>query len=233
MWGLKKKADRQKGDVLTYRDERGELFRVKLVGSLPIKLSVFQGSVLIPMRDFTRRYPSQNGYRMFLVDVRNGKEADAKAVLSGRLGRLGIDFGSTVDRLREFYTVESTYMAMFLVLGGLGLLLGSVGVGVVVLRNIAERRNEFGILEAVGYSGRDVRRVILAEHWLILGMGLAVGIISSLAAMWPNIVSAGVRLPYTAMAVLLAGILLFQVVWILVPVVLALKTPLINALRNE
>ncbi|MEI6810411.1 MAG: hypothetical protein WCN95_16950, partial [bacterium] len=48
MWGLQKKVDPEKGGILTYRDERGEEFKVKLVGSLPMSLSVFQGAIVIP-----------------------------------------------------------------------------------------------------------------------------------------------------------------------------------------
>jgi hypothetical protein len=36
--------------------------------------------------------------------------------------------------LAEFNTVENTYLSIFQVLGGLGLLLGSAGLGIVVAR---------------------------------------------------------------------------------------------------
>ncbi len=139
----------------------------------------------------------------------------------------------TVNRLKEFYAVESTYLAMFLVLGGLGLLLGSVGMGVVVLRNILERRGELALLRAVGYPSVQVRQVILAEQWLLLGAGLTVGIFSSLAAMWPALPASGVRLPYLLMTLFLCGIAAFQLAWIYLCVRLALRAPLLPALRNE
>ena len=48
--------------------------------------------------------------------------------------------------------------SIFQLLGGLGLLLGSVGLGVVVLRNVLERRGELAILRAVGFRRRSLRR---------------------------------------------------------------------------
>lgn len=232
-WGLAKKIGLENGDTLTYRDERGEKFKVKLVGSLPMRLSVFQGSILIPAGAFTAKYPSENGYRMFLVDAPAGAESNVRDVLSRRLGRLGIDLVAAVDRLREFYEVESTYMAMFLVLGGLGLLLGSAGMGIVVMRNVLERRGELGLMKAVGYSNAQLRMVLLAEHWLILAAGLALGILSSLAAMWPSLCSPGAGIPYRTMLLLACSIGAFNLLWIAVSVRFALRGGLFNALRNE
>ena len=233
MWGLQKKIGREKGDTLVYRDERGKEFRVKLVGALPMRLSVFQGSVLIQAGAFAAKYPSESGYRMFLVDVPDGAKSVVEDVLSRRLGKLGLDLVPSVDRLREFYAVESTYMAMFLVLGGLGLLLGSVGMGIVVLRNILERRGELGLLKAVGFSNAQLRTVLLVEHWLILGMGLLLGLLSSLAAMWPSLVAPGVKLPYMTMLLFVGGMVVFNTVWILAAARIALHGSGINALRSE
>ena len=52
------------------------------------------------------------------------------------------DFAAAARRLAQFNAVQNTYLNTFQVLGGLGLLLGSAGLGVVVLRNVLERRNE-------------------------------------------------------------------------------------------
>uniref|UniRef100_UPI003565B319 ABC transporter permease n=1 Tax=Pontiella sp. TaxID=2837462 RepID=UPI003565B319 len=47
MWGLEAKTGIESGDLLDYVDEAGNAFRVKLVGKLPMRLSVFQGTLLI------------------------------------------------------------------------------------------------------------------------------------------------------------------------------------------
>ena len=232
-WGLKVKTGGEKGGTLLYRDERGQEFRVKLVGSLPVRLSVFQGSVIIKTADFTEKFPSESGYRAFLVDAPRGAERKAGEILARRLGRAGVDFVPAVERLKEFYAVESTYLNMFLVLGGLGLILGSAGMGVVVLRNIMERKGELALLRAVGYSPARVRRVVFAEHWLLLAAGLAVGILSSLAAMWPALAAPGVKIPLGAMALIAGGLAAFNLAWIYFCVRLALRAPLLPALRNE
>jgi len=233
MWGLERKAGRDDGDILTYRDEKGGIFRVKLVGTLPMRLSIFQGAILISSETFEEKYPSEGGYRMFLVDVKGGDGDEVKDLLSDRMDRFGLRLVPPVQRLREFYAVESTYMLMFLVLGGMGLLLGSAGMGIVVLRNILERRGELGLLRAVGYSGRQVRRVILAEHWLVLGVGLVAGVVASLVAMWPSFSAPGVKLPYLTIVLFFFGIVIFQFVWIAVSVRMAMHQSMLASLRNE
>ncbi|MEI6514950.1 MAG: FtsX-like permease family protein [bacterium] len=228
-WGLQKKV----GDILLFRDERGTPFKVKLVGALPMRVSVFQGSILIPLSAFSGRYPSESGSRIFLADIPKGGEKGARECLARRLGKFGLDIMPAVARLREFHAVESTYMTMFLVLGGLGLLLGSAGMAIVVLRAIRERRAEFALLKAVGYSDKQVRRMIAAEHRLMLGLGLAAGGISSLAAMWPNLHEPGVSLPVTTMLAFLAGITLFHLFWIGISIRWASRVSTLSALRNQ
>jgi len=232
-WGLKSKIGKENGDVLVFRNERGEPFRVKLVGTLPMRLSVFQGSILIPAHAFAVQYPSENGARMFLIDTPLDSGRSIKNALTLKLGKWGANFTSTTERLRSFYSVEATYMAMFLVLGGLGLLLGSAGMTVVILRNIQERRNELALLTATGYSERQVINVVLAEHGVILGIGLITGITASLAAIWPAFQTAGDGLHWMALSVLICGMLLFQAIWLLLATRIAIRAPLFNALRNQ
>ena len=99
--------------------------------------------------------------------------------------RAGLDVVPSVERLMEFYAVESTYLAMFLVLGALGLVVGSMGMGVVVLRNVQDRRAEIALLRAVGYSPSIVRRLVFMEHGLLLIAGIGLGILASVVAMVP------------------------------------------------
>ena len=63
VWGLGKSV----GDILTYTDENGVSFPVRLVGGLAN--SVFQGNIIISQETFMQKYPSLSGYRLFLVDT--------------------------------------------------------------------------------------------------------------------------------------------------------------------
>ena len=68
LWGLEAKVGVEEGTVFDYVDEAGQPFKVRLVGSLPVRLSLFQGSLILAEKDFTERFPGEEGYRMFLFD---------------------------------------------------------------------------------------------------------------------------------------------------------------------
>jgi ABC-type lipoprotein release transport system permease subunit len=229
VWKLKRKV----GDVLDYRDERGEAFRVRLAGALPTRLSVLQGRILIANRHFTRLFPSEGGHRVFLIDAPAGSEERVIAHLSERLEAAGFEAVRSTDRLREFYAVESAYLRMFLVLGGLGLLLGTAGMAVLVLRNILERRSELALLRAVGFAPREAVRVVLAEHRFLLVAGLIAGTAASAVAVGPAAFQPSIRIPWLLLAGFLAGTAAFALGWIAAAARAALRIPLVPALRHE
>jgi ABC-type antimicrobial peptide transport system permease subunit len=233
IWKLKKRVGPDDGDRLDYTDERGNRFQVKLVGALPHRVTVFQGRLLIADRDFTRRYPSEAGHRAFLVDVPAGRETRVIRYLSRKLEKVGLDVVPAVERLEQFYRVESTYLMMFLVLGGLGLLLGTAGLGILVLRNVLERRSELALLRAVGYTGRQARGVVLAEHRVLLGAGLVTGTIAAAIAVLPSAARPGVHVPWGLLAGFALGTLVLSLIWIGLATRLALRAPLVPALRDE
>jgi ABC-type antimicrobial peptide transport system permease subunit len=129
--------------------------------------------------------------------------------------------------------VEITYLSIFQVLGGLGLLLGSAGLGIVVARNVLERRAEFGLLEAVGYRRAQLRRLVFAEHrWLIV-CGLAVGVCSALVAVWPGLRERAGGFPLAEMALLVAALTLGCIFWAWLATRIALRGSAVAALRAE
>ncbi len=228
-WKLKKK----RGETLDYRDDRGRPFKVRIAGALPPRLTVFQGRLLISNRDFTRLYPSEGGHRVFLADVPKGKEAAVIRHLAEKLETAGFDAIPSIERLKEFHAVEEAYLGMFLVLGGLGLVLGSAGMGILVLRHVLERRGELALLRAVGFSKDRVARVVMAEHLFVLGAGLAVGAASAAVAVGPALAQPGAGVPWGFLAAFLLGTAAFSVGWIWIAAKGALRGPLLRALRNE
>ena len=226
-WALQMKV----GDVLEYRDERGQALRVRIVGT--VKGSMLQGNVIVAERDFVARFPGAGGYRFFLIDCPPEKVGAVREHLSRQLADRGLELTTTAQRLAEFQAVENTYLAIFQVLGGLGLLLGSAGLAIVVARNVLERRSEFGLLEAVGFRPRQLRALVFAEHrWLIV-CGLAIGTVSALVAVWPNLRERANGFPHGPMALLLAVLVVGCVFWAWVATWLALRGRGSEALRAE
>jgi len=219
------------GDTLSYMDERGNVFKIKLVGMLTN--SIFQGSLIISEDNFIQRFPSEDGYRTFLIDVPLQDSEEVSKTLSRSMQDVGMEITSTAQRLAEFNTVQNTYLSIFQILGGLAMLLGSIGLGVVVLRNVMERRNELALLRAVGFEKRLLQWFVLSEHWLLLILGLISGVIAGLVAVLPALQSAGTEIPYISLILTLFSVVISGMLWIWLSTILALRTPLLSALRNE
>lgn len=226
-WALGKKL----GDTLGYVDERGKPFRVRLVGA--VANSILQGSLLMDEAEFSRRFPSESGHRAFLIDTPAGREAVAAAELSRALGDLGFEVTRTTDRLERFNAVQNTYLKTFQVLGGLGLLLGSIGLGIVVLRNVYERRGELGVLAALGFSPSAVRSMVLSEHAWLLVLGLIVGTAAALPAVLPVVGLSGAGFPWISLALTLLAVLLNGLFWTWLATRRACSGSPLGALRGE
>jgi hypothetical protein len=226
-WAMQKKI----GDVLEYEDESGKSLGVSLVGSFPA--SILQGVVLIDEPAFIAKFPNNAGYSMFLIDCPPAKMEAVRKHLTEQLGDRGLEVVPTAARLADFNAVENTYLSIFQILGGLGMLLGSAGLGIVVARNVLERRREFGLLEAVGFTPRQLRGLVFAEHrWLII-FALGVGVISALVAVFPNIAQRGGGFPWSHAAVLTIGMAVLGAFWTWIATRLSLRGSLLPALRDE
>ena len=185
MWTLKKTGDPENGDILTYLDQHGDEVQVQLMGQLPQRLSVFQGTVVLAQKDFTRMYPGEDGFRRVLIDAEPAQAGELATNLNRRFERFGFNAIPAVERILEFYAVESTYLAMFLVLGGIGLAVGSFGMAVVVLRNLLERRGETAMIAAVGFAPSAIRRAVWWEYGILLAIAFAIAAVTALIAMAP------------------------------------------------
>ena len=129
--------------------------------------------------------------------------------------------------------VQNTYVRIFQALGGLGLILGSLGLGLVVLRNALERRGELAVLRAVGFPRAAVRRLLWSEHALLLALGLAAGTLAALVAVLPALrgPASGFQLgPALGLVALVAA---GGALWVYGAAALALRGPLLDALRSE
>jgi hypothetical protein len=226
-WALGKKI----GDTVDYTDEHGNPFRARIVGA--VANSILQGSLLIDEAEFVKRFPGESGYRMFLVDAPAREAAGDAAMLMKGLQDRGLELTPAADRLNAYNAVQNTYLNTFQMLGALGLLLGSAGLGVVVLRNVLERRGELAVLLAVGFRPRALRRVVLWEHGALQALGLMLGIVAALLAVLPVLLSPGAPISIGPPAAAMALVMGSGMLWTWAAARVALRGDLLEALREE
>jgi len=222
---------RKLGDDLNVDTSNGPV-HLRLVGSLAD--SVFQSELLMGEANFIRLFPEQQGYRFFLIDTPAREQSNAIAArLEDRLSDYGFDVQATSDRLAGFHRVENTYLSTFQMLGGLGLVLGTLGMAAVLLRNVLERRRELALLRVVGYNSSHFALMVIAENALLLCCGLITGAVCALLAIAPVFFTRHAQLPSVALGLLLLGVLVSGLTASVVATWAALRSPLLPALRAE
>jgi len=222
---------RRLGEEIQIAREGRAPLRLRFVASL--RDSIFQSALLIGERDFLRAFPTIDGYRFFLIETPPLEAAAVTTALEERLFDLGFDASSVAGRLHQFHQVENTYLHTFQLLGALGLVLGTLGLGAVLVRNALERRRDLSLLRAVGFTSRHLGVVLLVENGALLLLGLAAGTGSALLAVLPAVTERGGQLPAGALSMLLLTVLVtgLAVSWVALRYVQHL--PLLEGLRAE
>lgn len=225
-WGLSKEPG-----SLTYRDDRGQVFSARIVATMAG--SMLQGNLLMAEQRFTERFKSEEGYRQVLIETDPNQAGVVADHLSERLQDLGLSLTGSRERLAALSQVQNTYLNMFLALGGLGLILGSVGLALVVLRNLLDRRTEFAMFRAVGLDRAQLQRLAFYEHWGLLLAGLFWGAVAAILAVTPHVRLSSYEVPYGGIALLLMGMAVLGAFWVWLAVHAALRGTLIESLRRE
>ena len=193
--------------------EGGAPVRLRLVGTLWD--SLFQGELLMAEEDLLEALPAPDGYRLFLAESagwsrigsagrrrsRGRRHADRRA----RRLRGGLDAHAGPAR-----GVPPGGEHLPLHLPGarrLGLLLGTFGLGAVLLRNADERRQEWALLSAAGYRRRDFTSLGFWENALLLTAGLAAGSVAAFIAILPVLGQRDAGGSVGLLALLLLGVL--------------------------
>jgi putative ABC transport system permease protein len=223
--------NKHEGDVLETPADDGVTRPVRIDGLL--QNSVFQSGLLLSEEHFLKLYPTQEGYNFFLIETPPGKEEEVRSLLNTALADRGFEAESTAKRLQAYLAVENTYLSTFQALGGLGLILGSLGLAVVLLRSVWERRGELALLRALGFRRLTLIWLVLAENGFLLLLGLVIGTVSALAAAAPHLVRQAAGTPWLELAAVLAATVAVGLIVGAIAAATALRAPLVAALRQE
>jgi putative ABC transport system permease protein len=219
------------GDEIDLTDEEGRTFTARIAGV--IDNAVLHGHLIVSRSAFQRHFPSEGGDRRFLIDAPADRVSAVAALLSRQLEDRGLILERSEVRLNSLNAVENTYLAIFQALGGIGLLLGSAGLFLVVGRNTAERRGELALLGAVGFTRRRIIRLVSLEHTVLLILGLLTGISASTVSLLPALLSPGAEVATFETALVLLGLGAGGMLFTHLAARAAQSGPLLSNLREE
>ncbi len=170
----------------------GQTFRVNEPDAEPIEVigvvsNTAEGSLDQPPQPaFYQAFPHEYAARMTVVMRVQGDPshffADVRRTIREMHQDLAIVDLRTIDEvlgsLGEQRRIPATAFGL---VGLLGLLLSAVGLYGVVAYGVRERARELGIRLALGARPADVRRLVLRQGFTIVGIGLGIGAVATVA----------------------------------------------------
>lgn len=225
-WGLKMKV----GDTLTLRSENGKPLKIIIAAGL--KSSIFQGNIIIGFENFNKFFPTISGSQILLADG-NPQMIDLyRETMNDRFSNHGIHTEETGTRMASFFKVTNTYLTVFSILGGIGLIMGVAGIGFVLIRNYNQRKRDFAFLLASGFNIDNIRKLISGEQIRILISGIAAGASAAFMATLPSLGSA-TGVPWKVLIINLILIFITGLVSLHIAVKSIRQETLIDDLRRE
>jgi putative ABC transport system permease protein len=151
---------------------------------------------------------------------------------------------ATAQREAQRDAVGASLTFQYLILGflGLGLVIGVAALGVISARSVVERRQQIGVLRAIGFQARMVQMTFLVESLFITLTGVVVGAVLGLvvaanvisdAADQPGMENLTLKPPWTALGIILVVVVISTILTTWLPSVKASRTYPAAALRYE
>ena len=226
-WGLSKSM----GDSIPYTNEKGELVYLVLVGG--IENSVLQGNILISERNFVRHFPSVSGSNVMIADCNPEKISELQENLENALRLYGPDIQRTTERLDTFNSVTNTYLDIFMALGAIALLIGTIGIAIVISNNIRSEKQHLAMMQAMGIKRNKILFINTLTYTILLMSSIVIGSIASFFAVYPSVSNTNAQVPITLLLAISSVFMLNGIVWIFVGTKLSVRKKFMADIRNE
>ena len=193
--------------------------------------SIMQGKLLISEYNFNQLFPDISGYGYFLIHDEDRPTSQVMAALENGWSDQGLDVTSSAETLSKLLAVQNTYISAFQAIGALGLLLGTIGLAVVQVRSVLERRRELALMQAIGFSRSRISNMLLSEASLLLFGGLSIGVVAALIAVVPYALSGNSQTGLVEPLIMLGIVLVVGWLASLIAVITALRQPVLKNLN--
>ena len=120
---------------------------------------------------------------LFYIDTVGGTGIADEAVmdeLKRALAEYGLNAIVVRDIIDEAMKMSSSIMQLMEIFLGVGLIVGISGLGIITIRNIAERKQEIGVMRAIGFQRSMILNVFLLETSFVALLGIAMGVVLGL-----------------------------------------------------
>jgi putative ABC transport system permease protein len=200
----------------------------------------FATGIIVQRETLLEAFPASRGQRFYL-SLAPGTDSKAYArTVEAALVQVSAD--SLQELLDEQQALQTGFLLVFQGFMGLGLIVGIAALGVIASRAVVERRQQIGMLRAIGYQRSMVALSFLFESGFIALSGILLGLSLGLSLAWVLFTSGefgeearniDFTVPWIDLAVISGIALAASMLMTFLPARSASRVPVAEALRYE
>ena len=167
------------GDVVTIRTPLGTETNVTVVGIMD---QYFNSGIYCSHEFLHTFYPLARDTLLYFETSQVEGVTDAE--VSKKMEQVFVEYGLTTivvrDMVEEVMTMVASVMQLMEIFLGMGLIVGIAGLGIITIRNVAERKQEIGVMRAIGYQRDMILKSFLLETSFTSLLGIIIGTLTGL-----------------------------------------------------
>jgi putative ABC transport system permease protein len=162
--------------------QSGRRLQLTVIGVLSDTAPLEMAGISTSQRTLTAAFGVRAQPTVYLFALRHGVDpvATAKALESAFLAH-GMQADALSTLLADAVASSLTFDRLIMAFMGLGLIVGVTALGVISARSVVERRQEIGVLRAIGFRRRMVQWSLLIESSFIALTSIILGTVLGLA----------------------------------------------------
>lgn len=163
---------------------------VTVIGQMDDPGDIFWNGIIVQRDTVVAAFPDSDSQR-FVIKTRDGtdQEAFAKSIESGLAQASAESFQKLLDDQRA---ASQGFLLLFQGFMGLGLIIGIAALGVIAFRAVVERRQQIGMLRAIGYQRSMVALSFIFESSFVALSGIVLGAVLGVSLSWVLFTSGGI-----------------------------------------
>jgi putative ABC transport system permease protein len=171
------------GDTITAEVQEGTKTELKVIGIMD---QIFLQGVFTSSSN-VRSLSTGAHTNVFYIATPQDSPVDNKELSKG-LENEFVEYGLVTfvvkDTVEQYMSTVSSIMQLMEVFLGVGLVVGIAGLGIITIRNVTERRQEIGVMRAIGYQREMILEVFLLETSFVALLGIVTGVVLGLVLSW-------------------------------------------------
>jgi putative ABC transport system permease protein len=224
-------------------EQTGDRLRLTVIGILKDTAPLEMVGISTSEHTLAEAFPGRTQPTIHYFALAPGVDAaDAAAELEAAFVASGLEAESIEQVVEDVTAANVTFNRLIQGFLGLGLLVGVAALGVISARAVVERRQQIGVMRAIGFRARSVQLAFLLESSFVALTSIVVGTLLGLLLAWniirdqqaqPSWEGLELVVPWLNLFVIFAVVYLVAIAATLAPAIRASRIRPAEALRYQ